>query len=318
MSAGTPSLLTFLDAPIVVGDPQGFVTYVNPAFEKVFRADAESARGQALATVFDGGAREAVLAAVAGSCSSGESVRFRVRHGSKGYSAVASPIVANDANIGVVILLAESAAADERCLALQRELEEPFGEIERALGESLEQSGGRRSERYRILQEEGLRALTRARKGWAELGAVLSGTAESDPAKATLDPVRVVRDAAARVRERFAEVGVDLEVLLPNHLPTARGDGARLEKALVWLLESRAQSALDAETVTVAARTVGRGDRASVMITVVDSPGGDAESTTGDEEAREIGGLISSLGGDIRTSSDVFAGRTTAIRLAVG
>ena len=34
MSDGIASLLNFLDAPIVVGDPDGRVIYVNPALDK--------------------------------------------------------------------------------------------------------------------------------------------------------------------------------------------------------------------------------------------------------------------------------------------
>lgn len=33
-----PSLLSFLDAPVVVGDPDGRAAYVNPAFEAGGRA----------------------------------------------------------------------------------------------------------------------------------------------------------------------------------------------------------------------------------------------------------------------------------------
>ena len=47
------------------------------------------------------------------------------------YAAVASPIVAEDARVGVVILLVESSAAEERLIALQREISEPLGELRR-------------------------------------------------------------------------------------------------------------------------------------------------------------------------------------------
>jgi PAS domain-containing protein len=33
MAAGSVSLLDFIEAPVVVGDPDGRVVYVNPAFE---------------------------------------------------------------------------------------------------------------------------------------------------------------------------------------------------------------------------------------------------------------------------------------------
>ena len=103
----SPSLLSFLDAPVVVGDPDGRAAYVNPAFETRFSASAEAVTGEPLASLFEGGVREAVLRAVAKVCEKGTSVRLRVRHAGVGYSGVASPIVAEDARVGVVILLKE-------------------------------------------------------------------------------------------------------------------------------------------------------------------------------------------------------------------
>ena len=64
MSSGT--LLAFLDAPVVVGDPEGRAAYVNPAFETRFAVASAAATGAPLASLFDGGVREAVLRAVAG------------------------------------------------------------------------------------------------------------------------------------------------------------------------------------------------------------------------------------------------------------
>jgi len=302
----------------VVGDPQGHVTYMNPAFERRFNVDAETSLGQPLAALFVGGVRESVLSAVVRSCASGETTRFRVRHEGTGFYAVTSPIVANGLNIGVVILIAESAAADERCLSLQRDFEEPLAEVFRVLDELLEQTGGKRSQRFRTLVEDAMRSLERAKKASLELHVVLSAAAgETSGGKssdATLDPSRVIHDVAARVREHFESAKIDLEILLPGQLPTVRGDTTQLEKALVLLLDSRAKSALESETVTMAARSIGRGDSASVVISVVDSPSDNEPAQGVDDQAFE---LVRALGGEIRTTSDAFAGRTTSIRLPV-
>ncbi len=318
MSAETPSLLTFLDAPIVVGDPQSYVTYLNPAFERRFDVDAEESLGQPIATLFNGGMRESVLTAVVRSCAEGQTTRFRVRYDGTGFHAVTSPIVANGTNIGVVILLAESAAADERCLALQRDFEEPLGEVARVLDDLLEQTGGKRAQRFRTLVEDAMRALERAKKTNAELQAVLADAAgeAADARDATLDPSRVIQDAAARVRELFASSKVELEILLSGQLPTARGDAARLEKALFLLLDSRARNAIESDTVTIASRTVGRGDAASVVISVVDSPRDDQTEPNPDSD-RQASELVRAFGGEFRTTSDSFAGRTTSIRLSI-
>jgi PAS domain-containing protein len=100
MAPGAPSLLSFLEAPVLVGDPDGRAAYVNPAFEARFGVTAEGVTGQPLAVLFDGGLREAMLRAVAEACERGTTARFHLRHAGVGYAAVASPIVAEDARVG--------------------------------------------------------------------------------------------------------------------------------------------------------------------------------------------------------------------------
>ena len=85
MSDSLSSLLNFLDAPLMIGDPEGRVIWVNPAFEQTFTCDGEYVRGQALAALFDGGGREAVLGAVAEVCTRGETVRFRLKKDDVGF-----------------------------------------------------------------------------------------------------------------------------------------------------------------------------------------------------------------------------------------
>ena len=77
MSASTLSLLSFLDAPVLVGDPEGRAAYVNPAFESRFGVTAEGVTGRPLAGLFDGALREAMLRAVADVCARGTTARFR-------------------------------------------------------------------------------------------------------------------------------------------------------------------------------------------------------------------------------------------------
>ena len=44
MTGAEQSLLSFLDAPVIVGDPEGRAVYVNPAFQSRFGITAEAAR----------------------------------------------------------------------------------------------------------------------------------------------------------------------------------------------------------------------------------------------------------------------------------
>jgi PAS domain-containing protein len=175
MTTGTVSLLDFLDAPVVIGDPDSRVVYVNPAFESRSGISTAAAKGQPLAELFSGGGREAVLRAVAGVFEAGESVRFRLRVNSVGYAALASAIQSNDKRVGVVILLSEELGSDSRVLALQREIHEPLDEIMRCLTELAEATGGLRSSRYRRALDDGVRALAAVRKYAEEIQNLLDG-----------------------------------------------------------------------------------------------------------------------------------------------
>jgi nitrogen-specific signal transduction histidine kinase len=175
MTAGTVSLLDFLDAPVVIGDPDSRVVYVNAAFESSSRISSAAAKGQPLAGLFEGGGREAVLRAAAGACETGASVRFRLRLNEIGYAALASPIKANENSVGVVILLTEELENDPRVLALHREIHEPLDEITRCLAELSEATGGLRSSRYRQALDDGARALDAVRKHAEEIQKILDG-----------------------------------------------------------------------------------------------------------------------------------------------
>ena len=315
MTANASSLLNFVDAPVLVGDPDGLAIYVNPAFEVGFSISRDAAVGQPLAGLFEGGGREAVLHAVAGVCAQGGTVRFRLRHGDVGYSAIASPITADDDRVGVVLLLTEAAGADERLHAFHREMQEPLDQLRRSLEELLEQTGGRRSERYRSLVEESLRSLERTRKWAHELHARLSGEVVRNAAHLSFDPVRVVREAAARVKGDFVGAGVELEMLVPAELPKGQGDGARLELALVRLLRSRLDEAEASATMTLAAKRVGEGADASLLVSVSEGPS--AARRPGQPEPPVIREMIEEMGGRLHTAEDSKAGRTTSIQLRI-
>jgi len=175
MASGSVSLLDFIDAPVVVGDPDGRVVYVNSAFEDASGIASRDARGQPLASLFDGGAREAVLRAVASVCVTGEANRFRLRANSTGYSALASPITSNEDSVGVVIVLSEELGSDPRVLALQREIHEPLDDIARCLAELSEATVGLRGSRYGRALDDGLLALEKVRKHAEEIQNILEG-----------------------------------------------------------------------------------------------------------------------------------------------
>lgn len=168
MSGSSRSLLDFLDAPIVVGDPDGRAVYVNPAFESCFAVSRETAKGEPLASLFEGGGREAMLNAVAGVYRGQSSVRFRLREGGVGYAALASPIVVEEGRVGVIILLTEELPIEERLLAFHRDVQEPMDELTRCLSDLILGPAASAA-------EDGIRALERIRKRMEELQSLMVG-----------------------------------------------------------------------------------------------------------------------------------------------
>jgi hypothetical protein len=312
VNAAERSLLCYLDAPVVVGDPEGRAVYANPAFEARFVAPGASALGRPLAELFEGGGREAVLGAVASVCEGGASVRFRVRERGIGFAAVASPIVAEDARIGVVILLKEEIEGVEPLLALHRDVQDPLDELAAALEALVEQTGGRRSEHYRTLLEEALRALARVRKWSDEMHAVISGV-----------PLAAERFDAAQALRRVAacfagpEAATPVFVLAPVSLPPVAGDATRLEAALRKMVERRLAGDPAPVRLILAARHARAHGPPIVWVSLTEHFARGA-TPAGHPDPPEAQETVAALAGPLHVSSDPQLGRTTLLRLAAG
>ena len=309
------SLLEFLDAPIVVGDPDGRAVYLNPAFEGRFERAGEQATGLPLAELFEGGAREAVLRAVVTACESGSSVRFRVREGQVGYSAVASPIVAEEQRVGVLILLKEEVEGVERLLELHREIQDPLGDLSSALDMLLEQTGGRRNPHHRALVEEGLRALNRLRKWSDELQATLSGAPQAGRAVERFDPGPILRRVAARASRLGEQHGVQVGALVPPSIPEMLGDADRLEAAFARLVEERFEVGTALEQLNVGARVVDYGERRVLFLSV--SEHGAQVPPVPFEDSPVTQESIAGLGGHLHGFAHPRVGRTTLVRFSL-
>jgi PAS domain S-box-containing protein len=307
MGAGTPSLLSFLEAPVLVGDPDGRAAYVNPAFESRFGVTAEGVTGRPLALLFDGGLREAMLRAVADACERGMTARFHLRHAGVGYAAVASPIVAEDARVGVVMVLVESSAADERLLALGRRLHDASRELGAQLAQLAERLAAR-GEPEVGLADEALRAHARLQGADAELQAALAGRPGPAPA-ARFDPARLLAEVAARVRGELAGGAGRLELRMPERLPAVRGEPGRLAVALCELLRERVGRG--AARVLLAARAMERQGRGYVVVSLLEGAAAPAP------EPVRLRQAVEELGGQLRSSVDPARGRTLAFRLPV-
>lgn len=303
------SLVAFLDAPVVVGDPQGRAVYANPAFAERIAGGQEVGVGRPLAELFGGGGREAVLRAVARACGPGATARFRVREGGVGYAGVASPIVAEGERVGVVILLKEEVDGGERLLGLVREVTRPLDRLGGALDALLEQTGGRRAERYRALLEDGFAELRRARKGLDEMHALLAGEHAPGATKARFEPAALVRRVRDRVRTRWPQAP-RVEVLAPATLPEATGDADRVEELLVELVGLRLEADPAPRALVLGARAVGGGAARCLVLSVSEPPG----AAAGGESAPTLSERAVSLGAAMHVARNPVLGRTTLLR----
>jgi hypothetical protein len=314
------TLLSFLDAPVVVGDPDGCAVYANPAFEARFVRAVGRVPGIPLAELFEGGAREAVLGAVMSACRGGESVRFRLREGAVGFSAVASPIEAQGEQVGVVVLLKEEVEGVERILALQRQMEQPLDELAHALEQLFEQL---REARPRALVDDALRSLGRVRKAADEVHGVLTGApgagrgAETRPTRALrrFDPGALLHRVAGRMARAFEAGQTQLEVVAKSALPPLACDEHRLESLLQRLLEARLAQQLPPERVLLGARVTGTGAGSTLLISLCELGRASYAGRFVDApvEREEAAALAAELHGAVHPQ----LGRVTLLRLRV-
>jgi PAS domain S-box-containing protein len=306
--ANAPSLLNYLDAPVVVADPDGRVVFLNPAFELVFATSRERTEGRTLAALFEGGDREAVLAAVATTCSRGQSVGFRIRHNERGFQVLASPIAVEGQRVGSVLLLTADPLEADGLLRVKRGLERAVEQ----LGECLEHlalpdaklGDGERQDWI----ASGRGALADCRRAAGSLGRMADGQERQRSREATIDPARVVRDAMAGVAYEMAQAGASVDVLVAPELPAVRGDAKRLQEALEALL--RARLAQGPDWINLSAQGAEAGQEAQVEITISD-PG----PARGPGAPPLVADTVAALGGRLVVEVGDGGERTTHIRL---
>jgi nitrogen-specific signal transduction histidine kinase len=170
MPEGSRSLLDFIRSPVMVGDPDGRVVYVNAAFEADFRASQGDIAGLPLASLFAGGGREAVLRSVARVCggrSGADGDRFGLLVDDRGYKAQVSAVEAEGGRVGVIILLVRESAAESRLHSFGREIQAPLDELGACLATVAEHASGAGAQAQRLAIADGVRSLDRIRK-WAD------------------------------------------------------------------------------------------------------------------------------------------------------
>ena len=307
-SEGT-SLLDFLDAPVLVGDPEGNVIYVNPAFSECFDA-GESAIGSSFAEVFQGGGREAFLMAVSQVCGTGERVQFRLREEGRGYIGVASPIEAAANRVGVMILLSDEPFSLPRLSALQRDIEEPLEGLVGSLEELRERIAGPGSENVCSVLDSALDDAERTRKAIAGLRELVPGQNSPAAKGLRLDPVKTLRAVGSRASGDCERAGVKLEILAPRSLPRAVGDSGHLETVLLRMVRDRVAQCDEGEHLVLGVRALNVSGEDSVVFSLVapsrpDTPPG----------LRRLRDSIATLGGFRHSCVHSASGRATVILL---
>lgn len=310
MSAPGSPLLPFLPAPVAVADPDGRAVYVNPEFARAFDAP-EEVRGRPLAELFAGGAREAVLAATAQVCREARAVRFRLREADAAYAVSAAPIEAEGSAVGLVFLFFPEPTG-EQVLSFHRGVQEPLEDLAHCLDSLLEQTGGRRSQRFRAHVESGLRALEDLRKWNDELrDFVLAPTRSRAPH--TCDALELAQRVAEAAGRSARIVGHALETRVPSALPPVQGDGVRLAAALVRFVRERLEAAREGSRFTFTAKAFDGG----VLLSFTELGPEDALSFGSEDDAppAALSGSVRAEGGSVARVADPVAGVTTTVQL---
>lgn len=306
------SLLGHLDAPILVGDPEGCIVYANQSFRDHFCRHDEDPVGESLAMVFGGGAREAVLMATAEVLQRGQAARLNIREGGNAYTGLCSPIEAEDDHVGVVMVMLEEQSNEEHLTGLADEIGEPIAEALQSMHQLSEKLTVTLLDDQQRLLENALRQMETAQKWLRELSVALRG---GKVQQGRFDVANVV----LRVSERVAHdvpSSVDLEVLMPPNLPRVSGTTVVFERVLSQLLRQRIDESKTGQPITILARAVGGDQAKGVLVSVVDVPDEDRRGPTG-HPPESLKHAISQMGGEVICVEDAKLGRVTSMRLSV-
>jgi len=306
------SLLGHLDAPILVGDPEGYIVYANQSFRDHFCGHDADPVGEPLAMVFGGGARENVLMATAEVLQRGQAARLTIREGENAYTGLCSPIETEDDRVGVVMVMLEEQSNEEHLTGLAEEIGEPIAEALQSMHQLSEKLTATLLDDQQGLLENALSKMEAAQKWLRELSVALRG---GKAQQGRFDVANVV----LRVSERMANdvpPSVDLEVLMPPNLPRVSGATVVFERVLSQLLRQRIDESETGQPITILARAVGGDQAEGVLVSVVDVPDGGRRGPAG-YPPEALKQAISQMGGEVICVEDAKLGRVTSMRLSV-
>ena len=306
------SLLGYLQTPILVGDPDGYIVYANPTFREHFCGPDDDPVGQPLALVFGGGAREVVLTATAQVLQRGKAARLQIREGGHAYTGLCSPIEAEHDRVGVVMVMLEEHSHEEQLTGLADEVGEPISEALRSLQKLSQQLQGALHDDQRQLLERSLQSMESAQRWMRELSGALRG---GKIQQGRFD----VANAVLRVAERMQQDGdrrIDLQVLMPPNLPRVTGTTVVFERLLSQLLRQRLDEGKPNSPLTLLARCMGVDGSKGVLVSVVDTPDPNRRIGTGHPPESVRHGIVQ-MGGEAVCVEDSRMGRVTSMKLQV-
>ena len=306
------SLLGHLDAPILVGDPEGCVVYANPSFRDRFCGPEEDPVGEPLAMVFGGGAREVVLTATAEVLQRGQPSRLQIREGGHAYTGMCSPIEAEDDRVGVVMVMLEEHSNEEHLTSLADELGEPLSDALQAMQGLSERVAATLLDEERQLLEQGLRQIETAQKWLRELSVALRG---GKAQQGRFDVANVVLRVAERVAQEVPS-SVEFEVLMPPNLPRVAGTTIVFERALAQLVRQRVDESKTGQPITILARPMGGDQPRGVLVSVADVPDAERRGPTG-HPPENLQQAMAQMNGEVVCFEDSSLGRVTTMRLGV-
>jgi two-component system phosphate regulon sensor histidine kinase PhoR len=252
------AILSQMTDGVSILDPQGNVTLLNPAAERIFGIRQEQAIGRSVAEVF----RQIQLIELWRKChNSGKSQSVAVEAGAEEVflQAVATPL--GGTLEGSILLLFQDLTRLRRLEAVRRdfianishELRTPLASIQ-SLAETLH--GGAMDDsaaagRFLDLMQTEIDTMDQTVRELLELSQIESG--EAPLTLHPSDPALLCTDALRRIQMLAQRNGLTLENRCPEGLPQVMADSARIEQVMMNLLHNAVKFTPSGGKITVSA-----------------------------------------------------------------
>ncbi len=275
------TVLTYLETPIIIGDTNNKILYLNPAGEEIFRRKVMELVGKEVKELFRSDNWENIRAAITQVRRENTSARIDLEEGSQYFKVSISPIAEDDRGfIGYVISLlditkdkeADQMKANFTSMLIHK-LRSPLLGITNTFSElknkALPELGGEAGE----LIEEGLQNSQRVMRMVDDL-LIMS---EAKPSKLKIEKeeleISQIIKNSVKGMEPFAEKDkVTLEWTVPANLPKISGDREKLTFALISLLSFSLDRTPVKGVITVSGKSSKEKDeQPSLILTVSDT-----------------------------------------------